>query len=84
MADQLFDGVHPSPGQLWRNIRTGDLLFIYKKNGQIEGVFGDGRKKADIEVMKIGSKTDGWKCVYNRHRVDDSGADTDAYEFRAL
>ncbi|MEW5744883.1 MAG: hypothetical protein AB1805_05515 [Nitrospirota bacterium] len=84
MAEQVSNELLPAPGQLWRNVRTGDVLFIYRRNGQIEGVLGDGRKKSDHEVMKIGSCRDGWRCVYHRGAGDGPDAAADTYEFRAL
>lgn len=83
MFEQLPNEVHPAPGQLWRNVRTGDVLFIYRKCGQIEGVLGDGRKKSDREVMSIGNCRDGWRCIYSRTTANDPGTDIDSYEFRA-
>lgn len=84
MSDHIVNELHPAPGQLWQNVRTGDVLFIYRKDGQIEGVFGDGRKKSDLEVFTIGNRSDGWKCIFNRFTSDDFGTNPDTYEYRAL
>lgn len=84
MAEQISSELIPAPGQLWKNVRTGDVLFIYRRKGQIEGVLGDGRKKNDREVMRIGHCKDGWKCLYHRAPGDDlDTTDPDTYEFRA-
>jgi len=84
MADHFGNELNPAAGQLWQNVRTGDVLFLYARDGQIEGVFGDGRKKNDLEVIAIGDLSDGWKCIFNRCTSDVFGTDQDTYEYRAL
>lgn len=83
--EQISEELHPAPGQLWRNVRTGDVLFIYRKNGQIEGVFGNGQKKNDHEVMKIANCGYGWTCVFQQAGGRDNKAhQPESYEFGAL
>lgn len=82
--EQISDELHPAPGQLWRNVRTGDVLFIYRKNGEIQGIFGDGQRKTVHELMKIANGGYGWTCVFQRSA--EGGHDAyypDSYEFRA-
>lgn len=81
--EQISDELHPAPGQLWQNVRTGDLLFIYRKNGQIEGISGEGKKMSVQEVMKIAHSGFGWTCAAQRASEGGQGAH-DSYEFRAL
>ena len=64
--DQISNEVSPAPGQLWKNVRTGDVLFIYRTEGEIEGVFVDGGRKSNVDVMKIAGCSSGWTCVYHR------------------
>lgn len=64
------------PGQLWKNMRTGDVLFIYRRNRQIEGVLGDGRRWSDLDVIKIVHNRNSWKCIYRvRTEIAESGED---------
>jgi len=72
-------GVSAAPGQLWRNVRTGEVLFVYKKESRIEGVCCDGRKISDKDVTKLKQDVNGWKCVYiKQHGIGSY----DAYEFK--
>ncbi len=80
--EQMSDELHPAPGQLWHNVRTGDLLFIYRKNGQIEGISGDGKKMGVQEVMKIAHSGYGWTRAARDASEGGHGVH-DSYEFRA-
>lgn len=57
-------GVSATPGQLWRNVRTGDVLFVYKNRSRLEGMFCDGRRMSDMEILNLNHGANGWKCVY--------------------
>lgn len=71
-------GVFASPGQLWRNVRTGDILFVYKRASRIEAVFCDGRRISGHDVTNLKQGINGWKCVY----LEQPGnADYDTDEF---
>lgn len=81
--EQISGELHPTPGQLWQNVRTGDVLFIYGKNCKIEGVIGNGKKISYIEVMKIAKRSNGWTCVFQRALGGGDVAErSDSFEFK--
>ena len=85
MIEYTSHRIHPSPGQLWRNIRTGEVLFIYREDAQFEGIWDNGRKKRTKDLMNMEHGKDGWKCVYAPGTRDDTEkTDSHSYEFRAL
>jgi hypothetical protein len=76
--------LHPSPGQLWRNHRTGEVLFIYRDDAHFGGIWVNGRKKIGKELLRMEHGKDGWRCVYNPCIKDDTEkTDSHSYEFRA-
>jgi hypothetical protein len=76
---------NPSPGQLWKNIRTGEVLFIYRENAQYEGIWDNGRKKRSKDLINMEYGKDGWKCVYTPCTRDDmEKSDSHSYEYRSL
>ncbi|MBA4372644.1 MAG: hypothetical protein C0402_07240 [Thermodesulfovibrio sp.] len=81
--EQRSEELHPAPGQLWKNVRTGDLLFIYRKNGQIEGISGEGKKISVKEVMRTAHHGCGWACVVEQSASAGGYGEHDSYEFRA-
>jgi len=85
MIEYTSHTIYPSPGQLWKNIRTGEVLFIYRMNAQPEGIWDNGRKTRNKELMNMEHGKDGWKCVY-AHRMTDDMEKTDphSYEYRSL
>ncbi|MFO0752877.1 MAG: hypothetical protein U0411_06085 [Thermodesulfovibrionales bacterium] len=84
MAEYLSDTVHPTPGQLWKNVRTGAVLFIYRRDGQVEGISGEGRKKSGGELMKIEHGKNGWHCLCLPESEGGlEKTDPRSYEFRA-
>lgn len=62
--EYLSHGISAAPGQLWRNVRTGDVLFVYQKQSRLEGILCDGRKFSDEQVLKLIQGINGWKCLY--------------------
>jgi len=78
-----LSSVCATPGQLWRNVRTGEALFIYKKGPQIEGVLCSGRKKTIKDLIKLEQGTSGWVCIYSPHHAEhfDKIA-SGSYEFK--
>ncbi|MBZ0154684.1 MAG: hypothetical protein K8I29_00530 [Alphaproteobacteria bacterium] len=85
MVEYLSDTIHPAPGQLWKNVRTGTVLFIYRRDGHVEGISGEGRKKRGGELVKMEHGKNGWKCLCLPDTEEGlEKTDSPTYEFRAL
>jgi hypothetical protein len=59
-----YEDTLAAPGQVWRNNRTGDILFVLRKDSGIEGILCDGRRIAGKELTKLVEHSGNWKCVY--------------------
>jgi hypothetical protein len=85
MVEYTSHRIHPSPGQLWRNIRTGQVLFIYRDDAEFGGIWDNGRKKRNKDLINMEHGKDGWACVYTPCSSDAvEKNDSHSYEYRAL
>ena len=70
MVDYSSHKIQPSPGQVWENSRTGNVLFIYRSDVRIEGIWSDGIKMGNTELMNLEEGKEGWKCAFAPGRTD--------------
>ncbi|MFZ5998456.1 MAG: hypothetical protein ACOYW7_13375 [Nitrospirota bacterium] len=64
MMEYRTSAILPAPGQLWKNLRSGDILFIFERNGHIEGILSNGKKKEGDALLRMEHGRSGWLCVY--------------------
>ena len=85
MVDYSSHKAQPSPGQLWKNARTRKVLFICFEDDRLGGIWSDGTKMRNEELMNLEDGKDGWKCVYIPGGNDGTDrTEYHSYEYRSL